>query len=136
MLTQLYSKTFQLLNSALEIRGKRHQTIVSNIANQETPGFKAVDVDFEASLKNAIPGASTISLTRTHSGHLSGSGTPSGNKIVTNPTQGTARLDGNTVDGQEEMAKLSENAMMFQATIDILAKKVRGLKNVIKEGRP
>lgn len=135
MFIQLFGKTIHLLKSALDIQSQRHQAIVSNIANQDTPGYKAVEVDFDQSLRRALQPSDAVPMARTHAAHLSaGPGAPGAEPAVFRVRK-AAGLDGNTVNAEQEMAKLSQNAMMYQATVEMLSKKLRILQTAIREGR-
>lgn len=103
------------------MRAYRQQLIASNIANADTPGYKAVDIDFEEALRIARSIANTppLTLSVTASGHISGqaqtSAPPYPLKYHT-PYQGSA--DGNTVDMDVERSKFAENSMMWEFARD------------------
>ncbi len=135
----LFSKTIGLLEKALDLRSERHRVITSNVANQDTPGYRAMEVDFKGAMNEASASA-TLSLHRTDRSHLASGGSPStgafsaGSHAV--PAQGKSnRLDGNTVNGEQEMARLAENTLFYTATTQIISSKLRGIRNAIREGR-
>ena len=113
------SHDFQQL--ALRLRAYRQQIIASNIANADTPGYKAVDIDFQDALRNAQVAAnvSPVSLTTTSAGHLPGQSTVTEPPIPLKyhvPSQGS--VDGNTVEMDVERAKFAENTLMLKFSMD------------------
>ena len=125
-------KALQLHENALRVRAHRNEVLASNIANADTPNYKARDVDFSSALKNAR--ASTLDLQRTSAMHREASGTTrSGGKLVYRvPVQPT--LDGNTVEADVEQAKFAENAVQYRASLRFLDGSIRTLKYAIKGG--
>lgn len=107
--------------SVLGLRAYRQQLIASNIANADTPGYKAVDIDFQEALRISRSAANTspLTLSTTASGHIPGqalsSATPYPLKYHT-PSQQSA--DGNTVEMDVERAKFAENAIMYEYSLD------------------
>lgn len=134
MITSLFSKTIGLLAQALDVRSERHRVITANIANQDTPGYQAMEVNFKEALRS-VSGAPLIRLDRTNPSHLSPSGSAPSAAHAAVSSGSAQRLDGNTVNGEQEMAKLAENTLFYEATTQILNTKFRGLRNAIKEGR-
>ncbi|NNF99207.1 MAG: flagellar basal body rod protein FlgB [Desulfobacteraceae bacterium] len=137
-LTGLFNNTFAKLEKTLDIRARKHEVILSNIANADTPNFKAFDIVFKEEIVKGGPRSNTIGMTRTHDSHL----TPPGSnphaiipKRIDSPDMPTFRGDGNTVDIDVEMGKLSKNDLMYSASTQILASKFQSLKNVIKGGQ-
>ena len=123
-------KSLALHENALRFRAHRNQVLASNIANADTPNYKARDLDFGAALKNAQ--SQTLGLTRTSDAHHEAWGTTrSGGKLVYRvPTQPT--LDGNTVEADVEQAKFAENAVQYRASLRFLDGSIRTLKYAIK----
>jgi len=107
--------------TALGLRAYRQQLIASNIANADTPGYKAVDIDFQEALRIARSIANTppLTLSTTASGHIPGqtqfSAPPYPLKYHV-PAQPSA--DGNTVEMDVERAKFAENAVMYEFSLD------------------
>jgi len=138
MMINLFSKTMSLMEQALNLRSERHRVISGNIANQDTPGYQSKEIRFKEIMDNAKQSSTHMVLKKTDPSHLSPTGKGFASKkehAVLSASKGTTRLDGNTVKGEEEMAKLAENTLMYNATAQIIASKFRGLKNVIHEGR-
>jgi flagellar basal-body rod protein FlgB len=115
---------------ALKLRGRRAEVLAANIANADTPGYKARDFDFQAMLRQEV--ANTPRMKVTHPGHIQTEGgivPPSqmGYRIPNQPS-----LDGNTVDTQVEHTAYAANAMEYQASLRFLSGTIKTLKTAIK----
>ncbi len=110
----------------------RNRVLSSNIANADTPNYKARDLDFKDALKNAQH--ETVSLTRTSDLHRQAWGTTrdGATTMYRVPTQST--LDGNTVEMDVEQAAFAENALKYRASLAFLDGKIRTLKYALKGG--
>lgn len=116
----------------LKLRALRNEVLSSNIANADTPNYKARDLDFGSALKNAEGGR--LSLKRTSELHQSAWGT---NRLGASikyriPMQPT--LDGNTVETDVEQAAFAENAVQYRATLAFLDGTIRSLRYALKGG--
>lgn len=101
----------------LGVRVYRQQLLASNIANADTPGYKAVDIDIEEAAKIVQGASPSLPMTTTTTGHLSGTGqTPPFPLKYHVPYQAAA--DGNTVEMDVERQKMSENSLMHQFSLD------------------
>jgi flagellar basal-body rod protein FlgB len=124
--------------AALDVRARRGELIANNLANADTPGYQARDIDFRQAMARAAGDKSsgttlTTTMVATQAGHIGG--TASAN-AATNPdlkyrTPLAPALDGNTVDAQIEQASFAENAVRYQATLTFLNSKFRGLLTAI-----
>jgi flagellar basal-body rod protein FlgB len=119
---------------ALKIRGQRTEVLARNLANSDTPGYKARDLDFRAALSQVSGGADApVALTTTHANQIAtavdSSGETAGNLKYRVPL--APSLDGNTVDVQMEQANFAENSVRFQATLTFLNARFRGLMTAI-----
>jgi flagellar basal-body rod protein FlgB len=105
---------------ALRVRAYRQQLIASNIANADTPGYKAVDIDFSEALRIAQSARQTLPLTlaTTSSGHIPGKGFASPPFPLKYHIPSQPSVDGNTVEMDVERAKFAENAMMYEFALD------------------
>lgn len=114
------------------IRTERAEILSSNLANADTPGYKAKDVDFKQALSDAQSNLSRRqNLARTHEKHFDvGSSLSSGVKyrVPLQPDTG----DGNTVDVQVERNKFLQNGMEYQASVQFLSSKFKGLTKALK----
>jgi len=112
---------------ALALREKRNEILAANLANAETPFYKARDLDFKSILNKEMGGSD---LTRTHQGHIGGSHSVMGGQLMyRNPQQ--ASLDGNTVESHIEQGKFAENSVQYQASLTFLKGKFSGLRSAI-----
>lgn len=121
---------FGIHATALKLRANRAELLASNIANADTPGYKARDIDFKQALKRAANNSSE--MVTTHARHINSAGmSKMGAKIMYRiPTQPS--LDGNTVDLQTERSAFMENSMMYQASLRFLNGKINGLLTAIR----
>ena len=117
---------------ALKVRALRNRVLSSNIANADTPNYKARDIDFRDVLSSAQQG--NIGLTRTNDSHKRawGTTTDGATMMYRVPTQPT--LDGNTVETDVEQAAFAENALQYRASLSFLDGKIRTLKYALKGG--
>lgn len=118
--------------NALKFRALRNQVLSANIANADTPGYKARDLDFDAALKNAT--GKGVRLMATSDGHIgTGKATLTSEQLRYRvPMQPT--LDGNTVETDVEQAAFAENALMYRASLAFLDGKIRTLRYALKGG--
>ena len=118
--------------TALKLRAHRNQVLSANIANADTPNYKARDVDFATALKSA--GASQLSLTRTSDLHKNAWGTSELGASVKYRIPMQPTLDGNTVETDVEQAAFAENAVQYRATLAFLDGQIRSLRYALKGG--
>lgn len=122
-----------VFSQALNLRTQRHQVLASNIANADTPGYKARDFSFESAMQNAMSGrqqAGGVALSRTDSGHISG-GSSSGAAAVQFRKESQSAVDGNTVDMDVERAQIAENAMQYQILTQLISEKFKGVRSAL-----
>lgn len=134
----LFNSTINLLGKSVDLRAKSQNLIASNIANAETPNFVPKSLSFEGELQDAMKsgnrGSSTPAVThpRHMPIHSSGGGLQSvSGKIIETPAK-TPGKDGNAVELENEMGKMTENQVMFNASVQMLNKKLEGLRTAIK----
>lgn len=114
---------------ALAFREKRSEILAANLANADTPNFKARDLDFKSVLKQSI--ASGVTMERTQAGHVAPQQQVFGaNLMYRNPSQ--VSLDGNTVEAHVEQAKYAENAVRYQASLSFLSDDFSGMKLALR----
>ncbi len=118
---------------ALTLRAQRAEVLASNLANADTPGYKARDFDFREALARAageVVDGQRLALKTTHAGHLSGgSGRGGLDLMYREPFQ--AAIDGNTVEAHIEQAKFLENAIQYQASFEFLNRRISSLKSAL-----
>jgi flagellar basal-body rod protein FlgB len=117
---------------ALSIRGQRQQLIASNIANSDTPNYKARDIDFGAAFAQAISKSPSVnSVIQTHPQHLQSANTVGANQTMyRKEVQGN--IDGNTVDMDVERNAFTENALRYEASLTMLNMQIKGLLSAIQ----
>ncbi|MCS7281700.1 MAG: flagellar basal body protein [Desulfobacterota bacterium] len=107
-----------LIEKALNLRSFYHKILAGNVANANTPGYKRKDIDFESEMRREIKNSTQIRILEDH--ETSG--------------QIEAR-DGNTVDLEKEVVKLTENFLAYSALIRVITKKFSMIRYIINEGR-
>lgn len=119
------SDIFNTLERQIHAANVRHGVIASNIANVDTPGFKARDVKFDEALETA-----TIVLRKTDPSHMGHGEDAAGEKVTadTRPSWG----DGNNVELDVEVAKMTENAVFFQTAVTLLSTNIRMFKTALR----
>ena len=135
-------KVFGIYQQALKIHSRRSELIAGNLANADTPGFKARDIDFKDALQRVKGGMSeagtgVTTLKTTHANHIGSSGAGSsriddvlGEMKFRTPNQPS--LDGNTVDPLFEKSAFMENAVMYQTNLQFLGGKIKHIKSALK----
>lgn len=121
------------VQNALGLRARRQELIAANIANADTPNYKARDIDFQAALSTAM-GASggPLGLVRTASNHLDRVGGSAGAGAVQYRTALQPSLDGNTVDSDVERAHFAENALHYQFLLERARGTFRGISQALE----
>ena len=115
---------------ALKLRSQRAELLAANMANADTPNYKARDFDFHASLnhyQNKLEGLQT-----TRQAHLGAGDSRYGNSPLQYRHPNQPSLDGNTVDTQLERSEFVQNAIMYQASLRFLSGRISGLISAIK----
>ena len=117
---------------ALVLRAERQRLIASNIANADTPGYVARDMDFARALREATGQANAVAPTATKTGHLqvAGGARAEPNLLYTRPVQ--SNLDGNSVDMDRERAAFADNTVKYEATLRFINGSVRTMLDAMK----
>ncbi|MDD2740848.1 MAG: flagellar basal body rod protein FlgB [Rhodocyclaceae bacterium] len=124
---------FSVLSKALDLRTQRHQVLASNIANADTPNYKARDFDFRSAMAHAI-GADASNgggMVMTARGHQSGSGALSGPGALQFRTESQSAVDGNTVEMDVERSEITDNALQYQILTQLISNKFQGLRTAM-----
>jgi flagellar basal-body rod protein FlgB len=125
--------TVQALAAALKFREMRQEIIASNIANAETPGYKAKRLDFEGALQRAIDVDGNLGMKSSDSRHFDVGNGGFNNlepRVYEDPS-GVVTPDGNTVNREQEMVRMQENRLMYDAAVQLLNKKLGQMKYVL-----
>lgn len=115
---------------ALRVRERRTEVLAGNLANADTPGFKARDLDFNAVLAQQGAANRLATTAPAHIGAPAPGAPGSAQLLYRVPVQ--SALDGNTVDPHLEKAAFAENAVRYQATLTILGSRINGLMTAIR----
>ncbi|AYF45573.1 MULTISPECIES: flagellar basal body rod protein FlgB [Halobacteriovorax] len=126
-------KTLKALASSLNLRQIRHEILTSNIANADTPGYKAKRVDFEEALQRALDVDGNLEMLTSDEKHfdVGNGGFDNLQPEIYEDPNGIVSEDGNTVDRDAEMAKMAENKILYDASVKLLNKKLGMLKYTI-----
>ncbi len=119
--------------AALGLRAHRQQILAGNIANADTPHYKAQDFDFSSALKEAMAGRSSgdLPVAKTSPGHIAG-GSGSGSVRLMYRTPSQDSVDGNTVDMDIERAQFSENAIQYEAGLTFITHHIKSMMTAIQ----
>lgn len=126
--------------TALNLRSQRQELLASNIANADTPNYKARDIDFASALKGALAATTPPAgvMAKTAPGHVGGAGQrgdflPNGTPVLyRSAAQGSA--DNNTVDMDVERNQFTDNALRYEAGITFINMQIRGMMSAIQGG--
>ncbi|MFK8138996.1 MAG: flagellar basal body rod protein FlgB [Bdellovibrionales bacterium] len=133
----MFDKTTKALEKSMDFMLLRHNVTSANIANAETPGYKAKKVEFENALANSLKPGMAGDMQATDANHF-----PVGKshinalraQVFDNPDV-AMNNDGNTVDMEKEMSSLTENSIRYRAASQLITKKLGQLKYAITGGR-
>lgn len=127
----MFANVFGLHERALLLRADRVGVLATNIANADTPNFKARDLDFAAVLAGQEPTGMQVQMVRTSTAHLGAAtaGITEGDLKYRIPYQPS--LDGNTVEAPVEQAQFSENAVRYQASLMFITRRIQSIETAL-----
>jgi flagellar basal-body rod protein FlgB len=134
------SQTMKMLERALDLYAERHQVLLANVANEETPGYKAKDLEFRsvlAAVGHPDSGGGQMRPVEAppHPRHLplpgGGIGTPGPTEVIV--PSASSGLDRNTVSIEKTMAAMNQNGTMYAAASQILSRKYQGLISAMRD---
>ena len=129
---KLFDKTVSLIQTSMDIRASRHRVLSSNVANIETPEYVSRDLPFQKVFERYLEDSSTLPLGKTHPTHLPATEGPLSqdfsSHVEMDPGPGGVDID-------QQMSRLAENNLTFQAGVQALIKKFEALKVGITESR-
>ncbi len=131
--SRIFGRTHQMMGKALDISARRHNLIVSNVANMDTIGYTPQDLDFQKTLSRAMAGPEPKYVALTHEKHLS----PDNGNGFSMPGQNSEEVDIYHLDSvniDTEMMNLMENNIQFRTTTELLLRKMTILNYAIDEG--
>jgi len=123
---------FGVHEKAVMLRSQRAQVLAENLANADTPNYKAKDIDFKGALNNAMGEFDAGSMVSTNPKHFGGSSADSFSAELIERQASQPSLDGNTVDTQIEQSAFLRNAIEYQTSLRLLNGKIKGLVSAIK----
>lgn len=128
-------KTFKALAASLKLRETRHEILASNIANADTPGYKAKRVDFESALQRALDIDGNMEMLTDDDGHfdVGNGGFDNLQPEIYEDSNGVVSEDGNTVDRDAELAMMADNKILYDSAVKLLNKKLGMLKYTINQ---
>ena len=135
-MSNLFDKSTKALGARINFAQLRHNVVSSNIANVETPGYKAKRLRFEEALSRAIDLSGKARMLASEPGHIAnGPGRISNVRadVFEDPDVNLTN-DENTVDLEKEMAVLKENSIIYKAAVQLINKKLGVLKYTVTEG--
>lgn len=132
----MFGPTIEVLAQNIDLRARNHNQIAANVANVETPNYTPSRLDFEDELKSALHAKKPAGSGITHERHIPLKGQADGldrvrGKMVEVSASSIGR-DGNRVDVEAEMGKMAENQILYNASVQMIAKKFDGLRQAIK----
>ncbi len=137
-MSELFGSSFKIIEKVLDFCQLRHNLLTANIANAETPNYKAYDLSFKQQLKQILDRTQPqINPVRTDPKHMSLTAQTIEDVKptfvqISSPIPG---LDGNTVDIDYQMSQLAENTIQYQVLVQTMIKKFAELRTAINEGR-
>lgn len=134
----IFNFSDRLQMATLDHRLKRSEVISSNIANSETPGFRAIGYDFEDQLRSLAELDKSLPVKTSNDRHFHNSFTRADGKInpdiYVRPTESVGE-DGNTVDVDKEMVQMSQNQLLYRSAVELISRKIGVIKYAINGGR-
>tara|TARA_B110000037_G_C17087046_1_gene492374 strand:- start:1410 stop:1817 length:408 start_codon:yes stop_codon:yes gene_type:complete len=130
----LFDRLYSGLNNVLDIRSQQHALSATNLANAETPGYKARFIPFDQVLENAVMSTDSMAMNRSESAHFVGTG------AVSNPEVEEIEAppwveNGNSVFAEREMARLTSNSMVYGALTRGISTRLSILRYAASDGK-
>jgi flagellar basal-body rod protein FlgB len=134
MSDRVFDSTMGALNTSLNIRQLKQNVTSSNIANADTPGYKAQTVEFEQAFRDALGVSQDMKPAGDHARHIVPRDTDPIEPEIYDDPNGVESLDGNTVARAKEMAEMAENQQMYDVGVELLKRKLGLVKYGVTEG--
>lgn len=126
-----FDKAFGIHPMALSLHARRADILASNLANAETPNYKARDIDFESVLQERLGTSQKLQMNATNALHIGTNG-PKGSAELLYRNPSAPSLDGNTVETNEEQAKFAENSLAYESSLRFVNGRITTLMTAIK----
>ncbi len=127
---KIFDNVFTTLEKSMDIRFKRHAILTGNVANTDTPGYKAREVDFSGELTRAIQAPEDAELKKTNALHMDVSSESGAHTIL--DSSGAIGADGNNVDLDLQLGKVSSNSRSYQNALSLYDMKLRLLRLAVR----
>lgn len=131
LVDKVFDKSVPAITKVMDLALKRNEAITSNIANAETPGYRAVDVDFGGELERAFQSNPDTGIKKTHTRHMDLE--TNGTSRYVEDYSGATRADGNNVDLDIQMGKLVLNSGKFSSGASMIRKKLQMMRQAIRQ---
>ncbi|WP_445144356.1 flagellar basal body rod protein FlgB [Dyella sp. Tek66A03] len=132
-MTAINDNLFGVHTQALDLWQRRSEVLASNLANADTPGYLARDIDFKKALSSASANGNSLPMTITQQGQIDPSAQSADQLAWRTPSQPT--MDGNTVDSQVEQANFAANGVHYQASLSFITAQIHMLRTAITGGQ-
>jgi flagellar basal-body rod protein FlgB len=128
-----FAQTTGFFEQTLDLRARRAEVLANNLANADTPHYKARDIDFKTELQRQLGGVANASfaMRRTRADHLDGAESRLVDDLLYRTPQQPS-VDGNTVEEQVEHSAYMRNALAFQASFTMLNGRFKGLMSAVR----
>ena len=132
MTAKIFDSSFSTVRKSLDLRLKQHGLATTNIANQDTPQFKAKRIDFRAAFERVLLEDASADMKLTNPRHIDAM--PNGRAPVNTIEAPAWAEDGNSVHPEEEMAVMVSNNLVYNASVEALSRKMAILKYAASDG--
>lgn len=130
-------ENFRFQQEALNLRAQRQEILAGNIANADTPGYQARDINFSHELTKAIEqgraGGSSLAMAATSERHIQPQTTSNIDLDLLYRVPDQPALDGNTVDMDRERANFADNSLRYQTDLTVLGGQIKGMMSVLED---
>mgnify|MGYP000016933899 CR=1 FL=1 len=129
----MFDDQFTVFGKSMDLHQQRLGTIANNVANADTPGYKAKRLEFEDSLRQAFDGgnANKLALEQSHQAHQGPGGSVADVSGEMATVSEGARVDGNTVNTQKELERLGETRLTYRIVSELTGRRAKGLADAI-----
>jgi flagellar basal-body rod protein FlgB len=135
MASSLFSNQFTVFRGSLDLHQQRLGVIANNVANADTPGYRAKRLEFEQALRQANGGGDgNLTMTTTNPRHMGGGAEPDEVQPELREVVQGGRADGNTVNTQQELERLGETRLLYRVVTELAARRASGIKYAIDQG--
>lgn len=133
LLDSIFDQTLTGLNKAMDLSWRKNKALSANVANAETPEYRAVDMQFGKELEQAFNRTADQVITRTDSKHLDVTADSSAQYVP--DLSGVTKADGNNVDIDQQMVALAQNSADYANAAQLIRRQIGLVRTAIREGR-